>query len=584
VDRRLIDRGSPLLLAAAAACSGPHHLELIAAALPPEVEWVAVVGVDPAGDLAGASGLFPILDRRGLGFAALDGAASIEVLGFSSAELRTTGATLTESALRTSPLSSPLADEPLLPPARWRARFDLEGRPSGQSASRPLTAAWIPRCPRRVAEGTVVMSCAFSGCEAQVAQTGCRLQIDARSCARGVLQGTVEAAGPVTFAPSEALGACAEVPPQAQESLALECRSDETLTCAIEVRTGRVPPPLIHTPLRLAEVPPFVDGLDSRPTRGYLTGLAIAGDRVVVARELTGPRGWDSCPPEQRGVFELIEVADATSAGTTTAPPCVADLAAGPSGTVVALSGGAAPSVVRVDREGRVTAAASLEDPARNPGQLPVRLFATQTRLLVLFTEPQEGPVTSTILELDPRSLAPLRSVAVSERVLVMGRDLDGEVTFITDVVDVLYALIGDQPARQRPLWSLCSSGIRMRPTAVVAHPATQRLVITADINDAQPVFSLDPLARCRPAVFPWFDADATSAIAWPAAPELLLIGLTTQARASAALFDPATSRFVSAELELGHGVPSAPAIDGAGKVWLMLPWIADVVRVEPRL
>ena len=71
----------------------------------------------------------------------------------------------------------------------------------------------------------------------------------------------------------------------------------------------------------------------------------------------------------------------------------------------------------------------------------------------------------------------------------------------------------------------------------------------------------------------------------WPAAPAEQLVGLTGLGptfEAGLAWLDVAERHFVPGVLPIGRGVVRALAPDEAGRVWALLPWSGEIVRVGP--
>src|SRR5262249_40423631 len=72
----------------------------------------------------------------------------------------------------------------------------------------------------------------------------------------------------------------------------------------------------------------------------------------------------------------------------------------------------------------------------------------------------------------------------------------------------------------------------------------------------------------------------------WPkAAVPTLLVGATSQGtwRALAGLFDLEAQRFRPGLIDVGHGVINRIRDDGKGRLLVLLPWSAELVRLTPR-
>ncbi len=79
-----------------------------------------------------------------------------------------------------------------------------------------------------------------------------------------------------------------------------------------------------------------------------------------------------------------------------------------------------------------------------------------------------------------------------------------------------------------------------------------------------------------------------TAFAAWPPEPTLLatMVSRATEDstfEANLMLLEPATKRFRSGAVTLGFGVASRPQVDAQGRLWTLLPWASEIVRITPQ-
>ncbi len=572
-----------------AACTNPARLTLEQAALPPDVVLAAALGVDEGGGLVGATGLAPIEDGRVIAFGDVPGAVRYEAIGFTRADLAPLGPLPGETVLRASQLFAADPRGAQLPPASWRVAFDGEGRATTDGpAARLLAAAWLPDCPRLVGPGQgVTVSCAPERCTPTASQTGCALRVDTTTCGFGLLDAQVGARGEVIAERTALGGLCEAIAPDPGVGLALSCSGGQLDPCTVEVHTSTAPPPVEIDTVPLAPgAPPFADPYSIRPFIGYLTGLVIVGDVVMVTRNLDRVYRWDECPPARRGVVDLID-ARTLAVRTATAPACIVRAVHDPiEDALLYVTGGEQPRIGRIRPDGRVEGDRPLVVD-RAPGHLPVQLLATpqpRPRLFVALTVGFTITGTgATLAELDPRTFAQQTSTYLDQRVELMGLGLDGGVQVVGDFVDQLYTVTPTgQLAAPLGLWDVCSGGFRLKPAALLAHPTSRRMIIPTLDDDSPAAYVLEESERCRRVPLPGSPGSGTGAALWAARPEVVLVGVMRGIRGGVALLDPVGGRFVGGVREAGHGPLDLMQGDARGFVWALQPWTSAVVRVRP--
>lgn len=578
-------RGAVLGVALLAACAAPEARTLEVDVLPASVAYLLVVGLDEAGEVVGGTGLVPVVGGRADAFGELPGAATLEVYGYGVGALAPVAPLPSEAVLRASPVRAAIDDEVRLPPATWSVRFDEDGSPRGEAPARRLTAAWLPACPRRVPEGSVLaMSCANAECTPRLTQVGCALRLDATSCRLGVAEGTVRARGDVVLESAEVPGVCAEVEAAEGVALSLDCATARGKRCRLDVVTATAPPALEVATAALSPGASFFDPVNNpRPPVGFLVGSAPLGGEVLVAR-LDAPWVWWDCRPERRAWIDVVDADTLRVTRTATAPGCTMRGVRDPLGRgMLVLVGGQPGALVLIGPAGQVLREVPFDVALRRASEAPLALVATPSRVVVALTAFDDSE-SATLIELDPSTLEAVGSVTLRDRVEVMGVGVDGELLVVGDGVDTLLTLDPERVLREpRPLWDLCSGGFRLKPAVVFPFAPTRTLVLPSLDNQSQALFLLEASGACTTVAFPGAPRDATALATWPRDPERVLVGLLAgRTQGSLALLDVQQRRWVGGELPLGLGPLDQATPDDAGRLWLLAPWTAHLVRVTP--
>jgi hypothetical protein len=579
-------RGAVVGLGLLGACAAPEARTLEVEQLPASITHLLVVGLDDSGEVVGGTGVVPVMGARADAFAELPGALAYEVHGFSAAALASVAPLPREEVLRASLVRAARDSEVVLPPATWSVRFDEDGAPSGEVRPRALTADWLPACPRRVPEGSALaMSCANAECTPRLTQVGCALRLDAVSCALGEAEGTV-GAREVVLESAELPGVCAEVEAVEGVALSLACTTARGERCRLDVVTATAPPPLEVATAALSPGASFSDPINNpRPPVGFLVGLAPLGREVLVAR-LDAPWLWWDCRPERRAWVDVVDASSLAVTRTATAPGCTMRGVRDPLGRgLLVLVGGQPGGLALIGPQGQVLRQVLFDAAVRRPSEAPLALVATASRVVVALTA-FDGSETSTLIELDLRTLEALDTTTVRDRVEVLGLGVDGEVLVVTDEVDTLLTLDAELVLREpRPLWDLCSEGFRLKPAVLFPYMPTRTLALPSLDDQAQALFLLETSGACAPVVFPGAPRDVTALATWAVPePDVVLVGLlAARTRGSLALLDVRRRRWVGGELPLGLGPLDLATPDDAGRVWLLAPWTGTLVRVTPR-
>jgi hypothetical protein len=80
-------------------------------------------------------------------------------------------------------------------------------------------------------------------------------------------------------------------------------------------------------------------------------------------------------------------------------------------------------------------------------------------------------------------------------------------------------------------------------------------------------------------------DIAALAGRSWPLdRQKILVLGTEISVwRALAVVFDPVAQRFLPGMIDLGHGVANRAVEDRSGRLWIVLPWSAEIVRITPK-
>lgn len=285
-----------LLLTTLFACP---QTEVVDGEVPPEVRWIAVVELDPAGAVRRASKLEPFASSGALPlFSSPD--SDVVVAGFDDdaiAPLLEAGISPTD---RTIEVAAPCAPE-LTP--RWAARIDDDDRLTTFTSLPPLTIAGLEDvCPDLPAEDiTVDVDCREQICLKSVSRSGCLYEFDLSGCALGTIGARLQPDGSMCVLP-QTLDGC-EADPSPTDALGgLDCElplDELVLDCNVDLLT--VPP-----------APPWSEVLRTTvveiPTRSWRGNWVsndliehtelfdvVATSEAVFVTHLTDPNGRAHC-------------------------------------------------------------------------------------------------------------------------------------------------------------------------------------------------------------------------------------------------------------------------------------------------
>lgn len=575
-----------LALLLALACDRPAPVE---AEVPAAVDLAAVV-LDPpgAGTARAGSRLVDWAPTRPLPVS-LPPEQSAWVLGWSRAALPAGLGEPTELGA-VGPVEG---CAPRLPTPAWAARWDGERLVTVEPTTAPPLGAdgLEQRCPEIDAEALVVAHvCRLPWCSRVVRRLDrCRFAIEG--------DGRCESPNAVVQILPDGRG-CAEL-----EGWRCEARGgdpggglvcDAPLACEVEVWAPPTPPaPFTLDRRRLGpetawlpqvgEAARFV--YEEQLESGVGHDLLPVADRLVVTTH-DPPQTVTPCPdPSRPGRWWSLDADRLEIVATTTVPTCRGRLAAAPDDTVI-LVGGAAGRlrVERRDPDGSLLAGAELDT-----GLAPDAPRLSRARDVIVVGERVvvSGSVGQAVDRVEVRRLADLgfEGRADAAERLHLGEwflDLGGRLRASSGWTQ---RVVGFDPATLRfgdPLTIPEDLGPSNQRFTALAHPASRRhVVLTAGARDVVLLPELGEAIERSSAHGPLF---FLRAVVWPADPRLLLlVGFHVDRRAAvASLFDPGEARFLPGLYELGPGAPSRARVDARGRVWVLLPWAGEVVRLTP--
>jgi hypothetical protein len=579
-----------------AACAGPRDLPFLGD-VPDDTEFVAALALDKDGQVLSSTGLIRrTSDGQARLFLAPPSTPDMfELIAYPEPSLAPILDGVSDQRLWSSALSPAREDQRPLPRPSFARLYSPSGEAIGEAPVRALTASWMPPCPEVVSSTAAPfadLDCAFLPCTPVVRQQGCSISIDSVACGLSDLGGTIDVKGRVSFDQPEAFESCVQVELRKGSILSADCTKPAEGGCRLDVRRRGIAPAVRWKSQRLEGLPYFQDIGFSRVPVGYTSGLVMLDGKLVVGLN-GGVYGNRYCPPERRSRFAFVDPETLAVTATVAAPECTVQIAKDPTGPgFLAAHGGPVRLISRFDAQGNLQMTRAIDAPPLDADHWIFGIYtsADPPRILTAFNaevRPGRDTATGYMADVDPETLE-LRALTgnIAGRVEVYGTAGPGKVAATEELADSLRVY---EPGLDRyellSLWGLCSRARRISPYALVRQDSTGFVVLPAAGTDVQALFALDldPMPPRCAAVSSWeVAADATAAIEWPEDRSLVLVGLVeNRMRAFAALADTRARRFLPGAVEIGRGQVSDPVSDGR-RVFLLLPWSAEIVRVEP--
>lgn len=582
-------RAAGLIVVALAGCSEPRPVRVD---VPPDVEWVALVS---------PTGATPLV--RWLAGAPLPahtaGGETIQLVGYTAEQVRQLpvqdGARVAEERLRLAK-----GCERHLPVPAWFGELTPDDLLTTRAPSEApvLTASWIscPTDPVLTHATCLSLPCAIG----ETQTIGCAVRVDLSACGAGVLVGERQADGSICFEPLP--WTCEPVETLAPEITAQACAND----CRTSVFEAPREPPFTLERVAVTGGELYLPGEltddllvpNNRLHSGKAFDLALLRDRLVVAH--AGATAVYFCPIEAErpaGRLSFYDLDSLALVGTATAPECLTRLL-GEGDTFVGVHGARGePVLSRFSREGRRLASgppSSGDRPrADAAAQIPADLVRVGRQLAVIYewldARPGGVDLGYFLYGYDPTSLEALHTDLIREgRAFAMA----AVGTSSLAIAEEKYQRIDYFDVERRVFvgaTALPTSPVAFRydMTSLALAPGTRRLLATTPldlasvrlVNGSRSVALVLPFERT---LFP------TSTHAWPGAPDVLVVAGVSPTAAGAydaviTRFDTRAARFLPGTWTIGQGAVTRMVTDGSGRLWALLPWAGEVVRLTPR-
>jgi hypothetical protein len=446
-------------------------------------------------------------------------------------------------------------------------------------------------CPPIYSAGTKPIlddRCNFERCTLTIEQRRCEISLTTSGCSLGRLEGSIDAEGRLDLN-GGAGGHCTGTASTGPIAISLSCMRARD-TCPIDVYSGPFAPRIaIQSKAVLDQHMTPGGGFTTpfgahRAVTGYLSGMQIVGAQLAVST-FEGLFDRYDCDNSTPTSIKLIDRDSMAIVRTASAPPCLNNIIADPIGPgLIGTFGGSAPQIGRFDELGRLTASARVALSALRPGEWPeaMLIFGDQSRLLVAYTS-SDGDHTHFVY-FDLATLMMTQSVPALIQVRAMA-DLGADLFGVSDRIGGRVVLFDKMTAESRGGLMLGDrAGLSPDPGFILFHGPSSR-TIAGTTGPAPGIQALSQTTLFGGARTVAIDAVAWAMHEWPADRSRILVGITELAPALDAyvtFFDPSAVRFEPTPILIGSGAVSQALADPEGRVWLLLPWSASVVRIAP--
>ncbi|MFO0726519.1 MAG: hypothetical protein U1E65_22225 [Myxococcota bacterium] len=592
-------RSAAPLLFLVVACTPPSRLNVQLPALPDSPVYVGAILRAADGSARSSSGLS--LAKPGEAsflFPSSGGAETfVDVYLFDAAAIDALRAEIGVDVLFKSPIREAQADEAVLPSPAPFARFDAQGNPlMSPPPPPPITADWLPRCPRTYSAGDVNIdiSCAIGGCDARFIQTGCTGKLVTNGvCAIAPVDFEIGTRGDLRPTSTDVFSDCHTTTATLGAFAETTCKGPHGEECALRFLSGHSG--LFRAPLEAKVIGPagqFANDV-SRPTRGALTTMALLQDHVMVAVAHDGDLYWRACPATMTNEFIRIDRAT-KSIDTFAAPHCATTIVENPEDDREFLAGFENLQIGRfseadgsmlehIQVSGPIQAQSNIIGFAALPPGFSAPIAAIYTN------EEPETPTFYNETYLIPLALNPLRALPaigpVRGTVFGIGnRGPSGNVSLMSNGVgmekDYLYEVKTTTIANYKSLrW--CNNGGDVSSGHFLAAGDFTVIDSTANVAPAAFVLSGPELKECRRAGFYYFNGDSTALASWPSDPHRVLVAVTeygTTVRTAIGLLDAPSARFLPRFEEIPGGPISALRADEHGVLWMLQPSTGSIL------
>lgn len=457
---------------------------------------------------------------------------------------------------------------------------------------RPIPDVPIEECAPIVGTGSVAidLSCEPDRCAAFASESACRLELTISECMNVQLSARTDPQ--LLFEPSAELGTCVAAEPRTDalaaficETTTGMCRGDlYPVSQTIEVEDLSI--------VKIFDVPfQAYNGTDHDPLDrgsvlyGYLSDAEMVGGRIAVGG-LDGRYKRPRCTTD-RSTISFVDL-DSLAVETTTAPPCLFRLALDSAhDELIGLFGGGAPSLARFDLRGRLLASKPVVIPLETGFQYPVGLAIDASGRARVTITSDDNPRFTYVISVDLPSL----DVAVtSDRIgaFVRSSALDGDEIFASDHEGEQLRRVGADGHLLSALVLFGEVLLANDPGFVFRPPGSERLFVSTTGRRGG-TWVLEPGAQQMlvGAALDFHERGVPWAMStWPKDQRVIAVGVTEgvgEFAARLALFDVEEVHYRAPTLRIGQGLVGKMLVDPRGRVWALLNWSAELVRITPR-
>jgi hypothetical protein len=436
------------------------------------------------------------------------------------------------------------------------------------------------------------LRCGNPHCFGALRQEGCEAIFDLAACGRGELRFPIDRSGSICIEENALFGACMSVPSRDAEIFQTQsCGTGELGTCEIEVYRAENAAQVIGTEtVRLVDVAPLVAPDYERPPGGYLTDLVILDDRVVVAANATSVAAF--CTLTRAGTAYFLDLGTMQTTGTATIPPCLGNLRRDPlgDGFVGTFRENNRPALGRFTKDARLIA--SVISTEEDPRALFANSLAIDTALgpiagAINKTASEHGGSYLLAVDLRTMEILPISGPLATNTFEIQSFS-PGKFSALEDQQNYIMMIDLESGRRDRVAsTALVRGGLGMMLQAQVDQ---RSFLVISMLGPAGGVISYnldgEIAGRARPhrAL-----SETWSIAAWPDPDTNLVLAAFSEAegeqRGYLGLVDIVAARFLLGEVQVGSG-PGAVGrfhLDEQQRLWAVMPWTAEVLRVHVR-
>ncbi|MFO0724040.1 MAG: hypothetical protein U1E65_09675 [Myxococcota bacterium] len=558
--------------------------DVVRQSVPAEVQAIALVEVDDAGRITGATAIQPW--KMGDPITVFSGAHRTWILGFGAAT-----ASVSAETLRAGVLRAPVGCEAEIPGQLWRARIAADGSFEIPAEPAPkVTADWVGSvCPEGAAAALAWDARCSSFCPpaARPGATPCRVIAEDALCG-GTFEAVIAPDGSVCV---EAPAGCAATDPRAPAKESLSCSAGG---CQLDVY---LPPrqapfeqsdrelfpgatPFVPTTLSRYPVPE-----DEQLIDGYSTDLALVAGRprvIATAGEPILPHL--GCPMQDLTRLITLDPDTVEISATSTLPSCAARIQGDAEGYFLSFTEGGRHRIGRFDPSGRRLAEADVRSATITPTYVPI-LERVGSKLIASTAHLDDPSESSDLWVYDASSLARLTHYPAGAGIQILyAAPIDEDRVALNRMRVANFSVFSLRTGvAEREISAITDRGRETFQPIVV--PASGQIVLP----ERGEVYLVDPMSNDPLHVRGGAPLEQyVTGVVWPKDPRLVLLGgmRPTDSRefeAIVAFFDTRQGRLLPPAYVVGPGLVGKMLVDEGGRIWLHLPWTGRVTRLTPR-